>query len=111
MAEVFEYRGKRVTFVDLSDLLGNETSDFEFNKHNIEYMGQERGLEQSKRAVGLDETYWPDGQVWNAETVTLPPLTPGPMWTLLLHYGPANTERRGQSTRFPCAGASVTVSC
>ncbi len=88
MAEVFEYHNKRVTLIDLSDCLSNETSEFEFNKHRIEYLSQERGLEQSKQAVGLDETYWPDGKVWNAEMVTLTTHS-GTHVDAPWHYGPA----------------------
>jgi len=111
MAEVFEYHGKRVTLIDLSDLLGNETSDFEFNKHKIEYMSQEQGLEQSKRAVGLDETYWPDGQVWNAETVTLTTHS-GTHIDAPLHYGPARHGETLTIDKIPlrwCFGDGVVL--
>ena len=71
MSEVFEYRDRRVTLVDLSDLLGNETADFEPVPHRIETMDQEAGLAQSEKWLGLGAEYWPDGLVWSADTVTM----------------------------------------
>ena len=111
MAEVFEYHDRRVTLIDLSDCLGNETSDFEFNKHKIEYLSQEQGLEQSKRAVGLDETYWPDGKVWNAEMVTLTTHS-GTHVDAPLHYGPAKQGETRTVDKIPlrwCFGDGVLL--
>ena len=88
MAEVFESNGKRVTLIDLSDLLGNETASFEPVKHNIEYMDQERGLKQSEEWLGLGAEHWPDGLVWRAETVSIGTHS-GTHIDAPLHYGPA----------------------
>lgn len=111
MAEVFERGNKRVTLIDLSDLLGNETSEFEFNRHAIEYISQERGLELSKQVVGLDESYWPDGKVWNAESVTLSTHS-GTHIDAPLHYGPANHGETRTIDKVPlrwCFGDGVVL--
>jgi kynurenine formamidase len=88
MAEVFERRGKRVTLIDLSDLLGNETAAFEPAPHRIEYMSQEEGLAQSEEWLGLGAEFWPDGQVWSADRVSLTTHS-GTHIDAPSHYGPA----------------------
>jgi kynurenine formamidase len=88
VAEVFELRDKRITLIDLSDLLGNETAEFEPAPHRIEYMGQEEGLAQSEEWLGLDAAFWPDGLVWSADRVTLSTHS-GTHVDAPSHYGPA----------------------
>ena len=88
LAEVYEANGKRITLIDLSDCLGNETAPFEPVKHSIEYMDQEQGLAQSEQWLGLGAEHWPDGLVWTAETVTLGTHS-GTHIDAPAHYGPA----------------------
>jgi kynurenine formamidase len=88
MAEVFESRGKRITLIDLSDCLSNDTAAFEPVKHKIDYMDQERGLQDSIERLGLGREYWPDGQVWTVDNLTLGTHA-GTHIDAPSHYGPA----------------------
>jgi kynurenine formamidase len=76
----------RILF-DLSDCLSNETSDFEFNKHEITYLTPELTAVQSAE-WGLGPDYWPDGVALSAEIVTLSTHS-GTHVDAPLHYGPA----------------------
>jgi kynurenine formamidase len=74
-------------FYDLSDTLSNETSSFEFNKHEITYIGPEITALESEN-WGLGPSYWPDGVALSAEVVTLSTHS-GTHVDAPLHYGPA----------------------
>ncbi|RAL24220.1 cyclase family protein [Thermoflavimicrobium daqui] len=71
MKEIFEKNGKRVTLIDLSDQLKNETSSFELNPHQIRYSKHEEAAVMTEKILGLDASYWPDGEGWAVEEVTL----------------------------------------
>lgn len=88
MAESYERNGRRVTLIDLSDCLSNETASFERNPHQIAYTDPVQGLAESERRVGLGAQYWPDGQAWVAENVTLSTHS-GTHVDAPWHYGPA----------------------
>jgi kynurenine formamidase len=75
------------TFYDLSDTLSNATSEFEFNKHEITYIGPELTAVESEN-WGLGPDYWPDGVAMSAEVVTLSTHS-GTHVDAPLHYGPA----------------------
>jgi kynurenine formamidase len=85
--ETFEYRNKRVTLIDLSDLLQNATSDFEPAAHHITYLSATDGLAMSEKWVGLGAEYWPQGQAWVAERVDLATHS-GTHIDAPAHYGP-----------------------
>ena len=74
-------------FYDLSDLLSNDTSAFEFNKHEITYLTPEVTAAQSAD-WGLGPEYWPGGVALSAEVVTLSTHS-GTHVDAPLHYGPA----------------------
>ena len=75
------------TFYDLSDCLSNTTSEFEFNKHEITYIGPELTAAESEN-WGLGPGYWPGGVALSAEVVTLSTHS-GTHVDAPLHYGPA----------------------
>jgi kynurenine formamidase len=75
------------TFYDLSDCLSNETSAFEFNKHEITYLGPDLTAAESAN-WGLGPEYWPGGVALSAEVVTLSTHS-GTHVDAPLHYGPA----------------------
>ena len=75
------------TFYDLSDCLSNATSSFEFNKHEITYLGPDLTAAESSN-WGLGPDYWPDGVALSAEVVTLSTHS-GTHVDAPLHYGPA----------------------
>ena len=74
-------------FYDLSDCLSNDTSAFEFNRHDITYVTPEATAEQSAE-WGLGPAYFPDGVLLSAEVVTLSTHS-GTHVDAPLHYGPA----------------------
>jgi len=74
-------------FYDLSDVLSNDTSDFEFNKHEIAYLTPELTAAQSAE-WGLGPEYWPGGVALSAEVVTLSTHS-GTHVDAPFHYGPA----------------------
>lgn len=86
--DVYEAGGKRVTLIDLSDCLENATSDFEPNAHHIEYTDHQQGVAMTERLFGFGPAYWPGGQGWAVETVTLSTHS-GTHVDAPYHYGPA----------------------
>jgi kynurenine formamidase len=74
-------------FYDLSDLLSNDTSEFEFNRHEITYVTPEVTAAQSAE-WGLGPGYWPGGVALSAESVTLTTHS-GTHVDAPSHYGPA----------------------
>jgi kynurenine formamidase len=74
-------------FYDLSDLLSNDTSAFEFNKHEITYVTPELTAAQSSE-WGLGPEYWPGGVALSAASVTLTTHS-GTHVDAPSHYGPA----------------------
>ena len=89
MAETFESGGKRITLIDLSDRLENETSHFEPMPHRIEYVDHRQSVPRTKELFGLEPEHWPDGMAWSAETVTLSTHS-GTHVDAPYHYGPVS---------------------
>ena len=85
--ETIERRGRRLTVVDLSTRLSNNTSDFEVNPHHIEYLDHVAGVREAHRAAGIDPEIWPDGRAWAVENVTLSTHA-GTHVDAPYHYGP-----------------------
>lgn len=88
--EVVERAGRRLTIVDLSDVLSNATADFEPLRHSIDYMTAEEGAQQSLR--GLRPEHWPGRAAMAGEVVTLTTHA-GTHVDAPVHYGPADTGR------------------
>ena len=98
------------TFYDLSDCLSNETSAFEFNRHEITYVTPETTAAESA-AWGLGPEYWPGGVALSAETVTLTTHS-GTHVDAPLHYGPAASGRTRSIDEVPlewCYGPGVRL--
>ena len=87
MVESFVRGNKKITVIDLSDCLSNDTSSFEPNAHQIEYIDHEQSLEMAKQFFGLEKEDWPTGHSWAVETITLSTHS-GTHVDAPYHYGP-----------------------
>jgi kynurenine formamidase len=94
--ETYSQGNKRITLIDLSDCLSNQTSPFEPNPHQIEYYNHEQTLDVSKNLFGLDKEDWPTGHSWAVETVTLSTHS-GTHVDAPYHYGPASGGKPAQT--------------
>jgi len=97
-------------FYDLSDCLSNDTSAFEFNKHEITYLTPELTAAQSAE-WGLGPDYWPGGVALSAEIVTLSTHS-GTHVDAPLHYGPAVSGHTRSIDEVPlewCYGPGVRL--
>jgi kynurenine formamidase len=95
---------------DLSDCLSNDTSSFEFNKHEITYLGPDLTAAESAN-WGLGPDYWPDGVALSAEIVTLSTHS-GTHVDAPLHYGPPPDGRARTIDEVPlewCYGDGVLL--
>ena len=88
--EVVERGGRRLTIVDLSDVLSNATATFEPLPHSIDYMSAEQGAERGFH--GLDPEHWPGRAAFAGEIVTLSTHA-GTHVDAPSHYGPADEGR------------------
>ncbi len=77
-----------LTLIDLSDCIGNETSDFEPNPHRITYISHAEALAQVAR-YGLKPEYFAPGHAWAVESVTLSTHS-GTHIDAPYHYGPTS---------------------
>jgi kynurenine formamidase len=77
-----------LTLIDLSDCIGNETSDFEPNPHRITYVNHAEGLALAAR-YGLKPEYFAPGHAWAVESVTLSTHS-GTHVDAPYHYGPTS---------------------
>lgn len=87
--ETFFRGSKKLSLIDLSDCLSNETSSFEPNYHQIEYLNHDQSIEVSEKLFGLKKEDWPQGHGWAAETVTLSTHS-GTHVDAPYHYGPTS---------------------
>lgn len=94
-AETWEAGGWRYSVYDLSDCLGNETSEFEKNPHHVEYVAHDYTIRDSETLFGLSREVWRDGKAWAIERVTLTTHS-GTHVDAPYHYGP---ESAGQPAR------------
>lgn len=89
--ETFEWMGKRVTLIDLSSTLSNDTKAFEPNTHDITYFDHVQGMQLGARIMGWDEEttrkVFSRGYVWAVEQVTLSTHS-GTHVDAPYHYGP-----------------------
>src|SRR5579859_135271 len=111
MSEVFETSTRRITLIDLSDCLGNDTVAFEPNTHTITYSDPIQGLVESEKRTGLGPEIWPDGMAWVAETVTLTTHS-GTHIDAPWHYGPATHGEARTIDQVPlrwCFGDGVVL--
>ena len=88
--EVVERAGRRLTIVDLSDVLSNATAEFEPLPHSIDYMTAEQGAERGFHGLGPE--HWPARAAFAGEVVTLSTHA-GTHVDAPAHYGPAASGR------------------
>lgn len=88
MESVGADRSKKFALIDLSDCIGNETSDFEPNPHRITYISHAEALSQVTRH-GLKPEYFAPGHAWAVESVTLSTHS-GTHIDAPYHYGPTS---------------------
>jgi kynurenine formamidase len=79
---------RKLTLIDLSDCIGNETSDFEPNPHRITYVSHAEALAAVAR-YGLKPGYFAPGHAWAVESVTLSTHS-GTHIDAPYHYGPTS---------------------
>jgi kynurenine formamidase len=79
---------RTLTLIDLSDCIGNDTSDFEPNPHRITYISHAEALAQVAR-YGLKPEYFAPGHAWAVESVTLSTHS-GTHIDAPYHYGPTS---------------------
>jgi kynurenine formamidase len=79
---------RKLTLIDLSDCIGNETSDFEPNPHRITYISHAEALAMVTR-YGLKPEYFAPGHAWAVESVTLSTHS-GTHIDAPYHYGPTS---------------------
>jgi kynurenine formamidase len=93
MIESYEEGGKRITLIDLSDTLENETSAFEPLPHHIEYINHLQSLKMAQKLLNLDDqalaNLFPEGHAWAVENVTLSTHA-GTHVDAPYHYGPTS---------------------
>jgi kynurenine formamidase len=87
--ETYIRGNKRITLIDLSDCLSNNTSSFEPNPHKIEYINHQDSLKVGKNLFNLEKEDWATGHGWAAETVTLSTHS-GTHIDAPYHYGPTS---------------------
>jgi kynurenine formamidase len=90
--ETFLRGATRITLVDLSDRIANDTSAFEPNAHAISYVGHEATPAVFERALGIPADTWPDGRMAAVENVTLSTHS-GTHVDAPYHYGPVSEGR------------------
>ncbi len=111
MPEAIETHGHRLTIYDLSQRMGNRTSDFEPNRHHIEYLDHDQTADLSMAMFGLGAEYWPDGRLFSVETVTASTHS-GTHVDAPMHYGPAAAGDAITIDRVPlrwCLGDGVRL--
>jgi len=83
----------RVTLIDLSDTLENETSAFEPNRHQIQYIDHVQGMNMTVDVFQVDRSLlpalFPDGHAWAVEVATLSSHS-GTHIDAPYHYGPTS---------------------
>jgi kynurenine formamidase len=92
MVESFVYNQKQTTLIDLSTQLNNNTSPFELNQHHIRYSTHKEAPALTSKLLDLDATYWPNGEGWAGEEVTLSTHS-GTHIDAPYHYGPTSNGK------------------
>jgi kynurenine formamidase len=87
--ESLEVLGMKVRIIDLSDRLDNSTSDFEFNRHHIDYIDHRQTVSTGEKVLGIKPEHWPDRLAWAAENVNLSTHS-GTHVDAPYHYGPTS---------------------
>lgn len=96
MSEEVVFGGRRYEVYDLSQHLSNSTSDHEPMRHTIEYYGHIESAALAEAKFGLGSEYWPNGEVWANEVVTLSTHS-GTHIDAPYHYAPKTAA--GEDTR------------
>ncbi len=83
----------KVTLIDLSDTLENDTSTFEPNRHHIQYIDHVQGLQTAVDVFKVDPDLlprlFPEGHAWAVEVVNLSSHS-GTHVDAPYHYGPTS---------------------
>lgn len=91
--ETYVTGNRRVTLIDLSDELENATSDFEPNRHQIQYVDHVTGMNMTVDVFKVDRNLlpalFPDGHAWAVEIATLSSHS-GTHIDAPYHYGPTS---------------------
>jgi kynurenine formamidase len=95
--DAFQFGGRGVRVVDLSQRLSNRTAEFEPMPHLIEYFDHEDTIPMVEERYGLGAEYWRDGLVWAAERVTLTTHS-GTHVDAPYHYAPTTSAGRPART-------------
>lgn len=77
-----------MTVYDLSQRLGNHTSEFEPNPHEIQYADADQTVAMTEKLFGVGPELWPGGKGYCVETVRLSTHS-GTHVDAPYHYGPA----------------------
>jgi kynurenine formamidase len=111
MSEHFALGERSIEMYDLSDCLGNGTSEIEPNPHHIDYYTADKTAAMTQEMFGLGAELWPDGQVWNVEVATLGTHS-GTHVDAPYHYGPAKSGKGRTIDEVPlswCFGPGVRL--
>lgn len=71
MTELIDFGGRRYEAIDLSQCLSNATAEFEPMPHSIDYIDHGSATASTEERYGLGAEYWPKGEAWAFERVTL----------------------------------------
>jgi kynurenine formamidase len=91
MSERVTLGGRTFEVIDLSQHMSNDTSAFEPMPHQIEYVDHHQSVPDVEGRLGLGAEYWPNGEVWAYERVTLTTHS-GTHIDAPYHYAPSTTE-------------------
>ena len=95
MPETVPMLGIHSAVYDLSQTLSNSTSEFQPNRHRIEYISAEQSVTMTA-ALGIGPEYWPDAQGYCLERVELSTHS-GTHLDAPHHYGPRPDGSRGRT--------------
>lgn len=96
MPEVIRAAGRSQVVYDLSQPLSNRTSEFEPNKHEIQYAEPEQTAALTGKLFGIGPEYWPGGKGFCVETVRLSTHT-GTHVDAPHHYGPKDDAGKART--------------
>jgi kynurenine formamidase len=91
MPERITFAGRDWDVYDISQRLSNETAAHEPMPHSIEYTGHLEAGAQIEQRFGIKADWWPDGEGWAYERVTLTTHS-GTHVDAPYHYAPSTSE-------------------
>lgn len=96
MTEILPLFGQKVAVYDLSQALSNSTSEFQPNRHHIEYQTADQTVAMTAARFGIGPEYWPDGLGYCIERAELSTHS-GTHLDAPHHYGPVRGGGRGRT--------------